>query len=117
MLIRMPTGSGAREDLSAVLSSLTGRKLALEELLSAVEMSRSTYYDRQAKGRLTGTDTLLTAARNLGLNPVDLLVRFGHIADHDVTQYVEASSAPRADGRGAGRKVTDLAPRPDAAPL
>jgi hypothetical protein len=62
-----------------VLSYLVGRKLTVDDMLAAVERSGSTYCDRQAKGTLTTTDTLLTAAQNLGLNPVDLLLRDGRI--------------------------------------
>jgi hypothetical protein len=91
MIEHMPTGSAARNDFSVLLSHLTGRKLGLDDVLAAVEMSRSTFYDRQAKGTLTSTDTLLTAARNLGLNPIDLLVRYGHIAASDVTEYIQDS--------------------------
>jgi hypothetical protein len=74
--------------------NLTGRKLTLEEVLAAVEMSRSTFYDRQGKGTLTTTDTLLRAARNLGLNPVDLLIRYGRIAPTEVADYVEGEGHP-----------------------
>jgi transcriptional regulator with XRE-family HTH domain len=88
MMPNMRVDGDAGKDLAVVLSYLTGRKLTLEEVLTAVEVSRSTYYDRQAKGTLPTTDTLLTAARNLGLNPVDLLVRYGRIAPSDVAAYL-----------------------------
>ena len=128
----MPMSGDAEKDLAVVLSYLTGRKLTLEEVLGAVEMSRSTYYDRQAKGTLTTTDTLLTAARNLGLNPVDLLVRYGRIDPDDVADYVEEGAHPfgmtavrsstrttSAPKRSVGRPATiaKLQPRHDAPPL
>jgi hypothetical protein len=86
-------GEDAAKDLGLVLSYLTGRKLSLEQVLGALEMSRSTYYDRQAKGTLTTTDTLLAAARNLALNPVDLLVRYGRITLADVVCYLATGSS------------------------
>ena len=130
----MPTGSDTRKDFSVVLSYLTGRKLSLDEVLAAVEMSRSTYYDRQAKGTLTNTDTLLTVARNLGLNPVDLLVRFGRIATSDVADYLEVSedvssdvssmagsvtraAAPASMTRTTRTRITEFQPRVDASSL
>lgn len=128
----MPTGADADKDLGLVLSYLTGHKLALDEVLAAVEMSRSTYYDRQARGTLTTTDTLLTAARNLGLNPVDLLVRYGRIDPSDVADYVgddrrpfgppmagpsTLTRQPERAARTRSRKGTPLRPRPDAPPL
>jgi hypothetical protein len=94
MLPIMPKGADAEKDLAVVLSYLTGRKLTLDEVLAAVQMSRSTYYDRQAKGTLTTTDTLLTAAQNLGLNPVDLLVRYGRIEESDVADYIAEGPHP-----------------------
>ncbi|TFV57416.1 hypothetical protein E4P42_16025 [Mycobacterium sp. PS03-16] len=128
----MPTGADADKDLGLVLSYLTGRKLTLDEVLAAVEMSRSTYYDRQARGALTTTDTLLTAARNLGLNPVDLLVRYGRIEVSEVADYVEEerhplgrsmagpstlTGLPEQTARRARRTVTPPRPRPDSPPL
>jgi hypothetical protein len=88
MMRNMSIGGDAEKDLALVLSYLTGRKLPLDEVLGAVEMSRSTYYDRQAKGTLTTTDTLLRAAQNLGLNPVDLLIRYGRLEHSDVADYM-----------------------------
>lgn len=128
----MSMGGDAEKDLAVVLSYLTGRKLTLEEVLAAVEMSRSTYYDRQAKGTLTTTDTLLRVARNLGLNPVDLLVRYGRIDPSDVADYVEEGAspfgtatmrtvirpaAPPRKPRVRPATVAKLQPRPDAPPL
>jgi len=127
MIGHMPTGSDARNDFSVLLSYLTGRKLALDDVLAAVEMSRSTFYDRQAKGTLTSTDTLLTAARNLGLNPIDLLVRYGHIAASDVTEYIQDSGgvsgaavrapSPLEERRSGCARLTDLQARSDVSPL
>jgi hypothetical protein len=107
----MPTGGDAGKDLALVLSYLTGRKLALEEVLAAVEMSRSTYYDRQAKGTLSSTDTLLSAARNLNLNPVDLLIRYGRLAPTDVIDYVEEGRHPFGSAGSRRAIVTQLPER------
>jgi hypothetical protein len=128
----MPMIGDAEKDLALVLSYLTGRKLTLEEVLAAVEMSRSTFYDRQGKGTLTTTDTLLRAARNLGLNPVDLLIRYGRIAPTEVADYVEGegypfglvtarsstlTSRPEHTERVRAATVARLQPRTDAPPL
>jgi hypothetical protein len=132
MLPIMPMGADAEKDLAVVLSYLTGRKLTLDEVLAAVQMSRSTYYDRQAKGTLTTTDTLLTAAQNLGLNPVDLLVRYGRIEESDVADYIGEGAHPsvplgmtivRTTGPPAKKTrnrpvtISKLQPRKDAPPL
>ncbi|KUI38195.1 hypothetical protein AU195_16485 [Mycobacterium sp. IS-1496] len=128
----MVVSRDAEKDLGLVLSYLTGRKLTLDEVLAAVGMSRSTYYDRQGKGTLTTTDTLLRAARNLDLNPVDLLIRYGRIAPTDVADYLEGeeghpfgltttTSATPANQpehtRRRRRSLNLMTPRPDAPPL
>ncbi|HZA12079.1 hypothetical protein [Mycobacterium sp.] len=127
----MFTGDDAEKDLAVVLSYLTGRKLTLDEVLAAVEMSRSTYYDRQAKGTLTSTDTLLRAAQNLGLNPVDLLIRYGRLEHSDVADYLQDGAhplglstvtptrmrAPAKKRREQPATIANLRPRKDAPPL
>jgi hypothetical protein len=132
MIHTMPMGGDSEKDLAVVLSYLTGRKLTVDEVLTAVQMSRSTYYDRQAKGTLTTTDTLLTAAQNLGLNPVDLLVRYGRIEQSDVAHYiaegadssgpfdlmtVRALSPPAKKTRRRPATMPDLQPRRESLPL
>jgi hypothetical protein len=131
MMRIMSMGGDAEKDLALVLSYLTGRKLTLDEVLAAVEMSRSTYYDRQAKGTLTSTDTLLTAAQNLGLNPVDLLVRYGRIEPSDVADYIQEGATPFRTAtvtttrvnppanrpRRKSATIANLRPRKDAPPL
>ncbi|MGE2716640.1 hypothetical protein ACQI4L_21500 [Mycolicibacterium litorale] len=102
----MAMGRDAEKDLAVVLSYLTGRRLSLEEVLAAVEMSRSTYYHRQARGTLITTDTLLRAARNLGFNPIDLLVRFGRIEPSDVAEYMEDGTLPLASTTVRTRPAT-----------
>ncbi|BCI53471.1 hypothetical protein NIIDNTM18_27490 [Mycolicibacterium litorale] len=129
----MVVSRDAEKDLGLVLSYLTGRKLTLDEVLAAVGMSRSTYYDRQGKGTLTTTDTLLRAARNLDLNPVDLLIRYGRIEPTDVADYLEGDERPfgpttatsptpasrpeRPRRRRRSTSIAALTPRPDAPPL
>jgi hypothetical protein len=44
-------------------------------------------------GRLITADNLITAARNLHLNPVELLVRYGLVPASAVVEYVEEISA------------------------
>ncbi|KUI25926.1 hypothetical protein [Mycobacterium sp. GA-2829] len=128
----MVVNRDAEKDLGLVLSYLTGRKLTLDEVLAAVGMSRSTYYDRLGKGTLTTTDTLLRAAKSLHLNPVDLLIRYGRIAPNDVADYLEGEEHPfglttatsttpvRQPERTRRRRrtsISGLTPRPDAPPL
>jgi hypothetical protein len=78
--------------LDAVLGYLVGRRLSIREVCAALELSRSTYYEQRDQGRLISADNLISAARNLDLNPVDLLVRYGLIAASSVVECAEEIS-------------------------
>ncbi|WEW73691.1 immunity repressor [Mycobacterium phage Nanz197] len=77
------------KSLAAVLSYLVGRQLKLRELLEALQMSRTRYYNQAEEGRLITADNLIRAARNLGINEVDLLARYNLISDDSIREYAE----------------------------
>lgn len=79
----------ANKSLAAVLSYLVGRQLKLRELLEALQMSRSRYYNQAEEGRLITADNLIRAARNLEINEVDLLARYNLISDDAIREYAE----------------------------
>ncbi|QWY80868.1 immunity repressor [Mycobacterium phage BaghaKamala] len=79
----------ANKSLAAVLSYLVGRQLKLRELLEALQMSRSRYYNQQEEGRPITADNLIRAARNLDINEVDLLARYNLISDDAIREYAE----------------------------
>jgi hypothetical protein len=83
---------GTTKQLDAVLGYLVGRRLSTREVCDALELSRSTYYEQRDQGRLISADNLITAARNLDLNPIDLLVRYGLIPASAVVEYAEEIS-------------------------
>jgi hypothetical protein len=56
------------------------------EVYEAFGIPRATYYDHLAKGRLTSADNLIHAARHFGINPVDLLMRYGHLTVEEVDE-------------------------------
>src|SRR6201995_1566533 len=72
-----PDDSG--KALATVLSYLTGRSLSREEIWTAMELPRSTYYDQLDKGTLITADNLRVAAANLGINRAELLTRYRFI--------------------------------------
>ncbi|AVO25557.1 immunity repressor [Mycobacterium phage LaterM] len=77
------------KSLAAVLSYLVGRQLKLRELLEALQMSRTRYYNQAEEGRLITADNLIRAARNLKINEVDLLARYNLISDDAIRAYAE----------------------------
>lgn len=82
-----PDDSG--KELATVLSYLTGRSLSREEIWTAMELPRSTYYDQQDKGTLITADNLRTAAANLGINRAELLTRYRFIDPDEVTALAD----------------------------
>ncbi|AFN37788.1 transcriptional repressor [Mycobacterium phage MacnCheese] len=92
------------KSLAAVLGYLVGRPLKLREILEALQISRSRYYAQIDEGKLICPDNLVRAARNLDINEVDLLARFGVISDESVLAYADtlragAAAAPRTAAR------------------
>ena len=79
----------SQKDLGAVLSYMTGRTLSKEEIWRALELPRSTYYDQLEKGTLITADNLRKAAMNLGINKVELLVRYRFIDPEEIRSLAE----------------------------
>ena len=75
------------KQLDAVLGYLVGRRLSTREVCAALGLSRSTYYEQRDQGRLVTADNVITAAVNLDLNPVDLLVRCGLVPAGAAVEY------------------------------
>lgn len=80
------TGEDVDRDLAVVLGYLLGRKIRQYELLQALKMSKSTYFEQRKTGKLTQPNNLVHAADAFGLNAVDLLVRYGHVRAEAVTE-------------------------------
>ena len=89
-------------DLAKLLSSLADRKVRIGEIITALGVGRSTYYEQRDEGRLLSADNLLRLADHLDLNPVELLLRcelisLGAVADcvqkFEIT--AEATRQPR----------------------
>jgi hypothetical protein len=118
------------KDLATVLSYLAGRSLSREEIWTAMELARSTYYDQLDKGTLITADNLCTAARNLGINRAELLTRYRFLDPEEIASMVEeirghshlAHPAPAltdVEVKTLRKRPTiaELRPRPDAPPL
>ncbi|HME78476.1 MAG TPA: hypothetical protein VKI00_23370 [Mycobacterium sp.] len=119
-----PDDSG--KELATVLSYLAGRSLSREEIWTAMELPRSTYYDQLDKGTLITADNLRVAAANLGINRAELLTRYRFIQPEEVTALAEeirgGITMPHGSGNGALKtaqptKLAEWRPRQDAPPL
>jgi hypothetical protein len=119
-----PDDSG--KELATVLSYLAGRSLSREEIWTAMELPRSTYYDQLDKGTLITADNLRVAAANLGINRAELLTRYRFIHPEEVTALAEEirGGAPMNAVAGGGNvktlhptKIAEWRLRQDAPPL
>jgi hypothetical protein len=120
-----PDDSG--KELATVLSYLSGRSLSREEIWTAMELPRSTYYDQLDKGTLITADNLRVAAANLGINRAELLTRYRFIHPEEVTALAEEirGAAPLQAAAAGGNvktlqqptKIAEWRPRQDAPPL
>lgn len=75
------------KDLDAVLTGLVGRRLTVAEVHSALGMPYTTYDAQRKAGRLVACQNLLVAARNLGINEVELLIRYRIISPRAFEGY------------------------------
>ena len=102
-------------DLGTVLSYLVGRPVRTVELAKALGVARSSYYAARDEGRLITADNLLRLADVFGLNPVDLLVRYGLVSHDAAMEY--ARDAGTAPAKTATADTAGLRPRLDLPPL
>lgn len=100
-------------NLAGVLSSLTGRRVRIGEIITALNVGRSTYYEQRDEGRLISADNLLRLAGEMDLNPVELMLHCGLINDTSVVECAE-----KIHGVGGSRSRTRrFRRRADAPPL
>jgi hypothetical protein len=83
----MQRASDTSLDLTEVLSSMAGRQVRIGEIIEALNVGRSTYYEQRDEGRLLSADNLLRMAEALSLNPVELMVRCGALSHEAATAY------------------------------
>ncbi|MBU3750066.1 MAG: hypothetical protein FGM52_06375 [Mycobacterium sp.] len=103
-------------DLAEVLSMLTARRVRIGEIIAALKVGRSTYYEQRDEGRLVSADNLLRLAAEMDLNPVELLLRCGLISRQAVADCAGTMDGPGTEDRSAPRSRR-FQRRLDAPPL
>lgn len=103
-------------DLAGVLSSLTGRKVRIGEIITALNVGRSTYYEQRDEGRLISADNLLRLAAEMDLNPVELMLHCGLVSGTSVVDCAQRVDGitPAPVGKTRTRRFQR---RPEAPPL
>lgn len=82
------------------------------EIIDALGIGSSTYYEQRDDGRLVCADNLLRVAANLGLNPVELMLSCGLLSENAITECSEKISAGTASAPSKRRlkRRVDLPP-------
>lgn len=105
-------------ELPAVLSSLTERRVRIGEIIAALDLGRSTYYEQRDEGRLVSADNMLRLASAMDLNPVELLLRCGLIDESAVVDCAGRIGATNtAATPAANTRTRRFRRRSDAPPL
>lgn len=101
------------KELDAVLIGMVGRRLTVGEIIDALELPSTTYYQQRTEKRLITAENLVRAARNLGINEVELLVAFNLIDPHAIEEYTEVRyPGSFTEARRRGVTVAVARPRP-----
>jgi hypothetical protein len=124
-MIVYPDDTG--KDLDAVLTGMVGRRLTVAEIHSALEMPYTTYDAQRKQGRLVSCANLVKAARNLGINEIELLLRYRVISPEAFERYArevftlpsapltEFVDAPKSDAEAIDG--SPASPQPKTQPL
>lgn len=84
------------QELEVVLSYMTGRRLTPKDIQTALDMPKATYYSQRDDNRLTLPANLIPLARHFGVNPVALLVEYGHLTPTEALRYRRKARPPEA---------------------
>jgi hypothetical protein len=96
--------------LQAVLISILGRMISVEEMRDALGLATTTYYEQAREGRLITVENIFHVSRSLGINEVLLLVECGLLDPATVDDYVAHYRQRPATRK---RKRTPLPDAPD----
>lgn len=100
-------------DLIEVVAEMKGRPVPVGDVIRALDMGTSTYYEQRDDGRLLEAENLVFLAANLGLNPVELMLRCGRITANAVTECAEKIAGGSVGGpprRRSLKRRSDLPP-------
>jgi len=103
------TPEQSERDLEVLLSYLLNRQLRQGEIIEALGISRSTFYDQREQGQLANPKNLIAAARFFHLNPAELLLRYRYITADEVINLSDELTAnpPLLMGRGVSLLTED----------
>ncbi|MUL61131.1 hypothetical protein B5P44_00835 [Mycobacterium sp. CBMA 213] len=93
--------------LHAAITGLLGRRVTNKEIWTAFGISQARYYQivREDSSRLLRADRLVGAARQMGVNPVELLVCLGIINTRDAREFIDKKRREMSEFLGSGREA------------
>lgn len=100
--------------LHAALTGLLGRRVTNEEIWTAFGISKARYYQivREDPSQLLRADRLVEAARQMGANPVELLVCLGIINTRDARDYIDKKRRELSDLLDPDPEASSSDPKP-----
>ena len=121
---RVPRTDENGRQLKALLDYLFDGDVEAKAIQDALGTSSSTYYRRVKEADYPNAEELRLVADQFALSYPDLQIRFGLMSREEVWAYLESApltvttADPRtSEQRLRRRKLSELAPRPDAPPL
>lgn len=104
--------------LQAVLGYLLDRAVPAKEIYDALGIARNTYHNRIDEDSFPNAEELRLIADSFGLNPVDLMLRFGLITEGHLEPFLApVKTARKATPRRTLKSLQDMPRNPDVAPL
>jgi len=120
--VEVPRTDENGRQLKALLDYLLDGDIEAKDIYDALGVSSSTYYRRIKEDNYPDAEELRRVADRFNLSYPDLQVRFGLMSHQEVQNYLD--SGPFATTKIRERtttrrpkKLSELAPRPDAPPL
>jgi hypothetical protein len=120
----MPRTDENGRQLKALLDYLLDGDIEAKDIYDALGISSSTYYRRIKEPDYPDAEELRRVADRFALSYPDLQIRFGLMSRQEVWNYIESApfdvttavtERPRTASRP--RRLSEMAPRPDAPPL
>jgi len=102
--IVLPVSEDHAARLHVAFTGLLGRRVLNRDIWTAFGISEARYYQiaRKDSSQLLQADRLADAARNLGVNPVELLVSLGIINTRDAKEYIDKKQRELSQALGLG---------------
>lgn len=106
-------------DLQVVLGYMLNRAITAKDIYGALGIARNTYNGREKEDSFPNAEECRLMAEHFTLNPVELMLTFGLISQHDLEPYTGAVATKKVS-RKAGQRIprlSEMAKNPDVPEL